>query len=123
MNPRGEEHTYLVADGAALKQAFVDIAPSVACRLVRESCRSFDDFDRILVHQATLPYLEEMLDVTGIPPSRVEVTVTTLGNMAAASLPVAFLQAVDRGAINRGDRVLWLGLASGISVGAMIMNV
>jgi 3-oxoacyl-[acyl-carrier-protein] synthase-3 len=122
MHPRGDEHTYLAADGAALKQAFVDIAPSIMCRLLRESGMSYERFDRILIHQATLPYLHEMLEVTGIPAERVELTVSTLGNMAASSLPVAFLQAVDRGAIERNNTVLWLGLASGISVAAMVMT-
>ena len=70
-----------------------------------------------------MPYLQEMLDVTGIPIDRVELTAPTHGNMAAASLPVAFAQAQARGAISRGDQVLWLGLASGISVGAMMMQV
>jgi 3-oxoacyl-[acyl-carrier-protein] synthase-3 len=122
MHPRGDEHTYLAADGAALKQAFVDIAPAIMCRLLRESNMSYDRFDRILIHQATLPYLHEMLDVTGIPADRVELTVSSFGNMAASSLPVAFLQAVDRGAIGRNNTVLWLGLASGISVAAMVMT-
>jgi 3-oxoacyl-(acyl-carrier-protein) synthase III len=123
MHPRGEEFTYLAADGAALKQAFVDLAPTVVCRLQRESGVSLDAFDRILVHQATLPYLHEMLAVSGIPPGRVELTVPALGNMAAASLPVAFVQAMRRGTITAGDNVLWLGLASGISVGAIMMHV
>jgi 3-oxoacyl-[acyl-carrier-protein] synthase-3 len=123
MHPRGEEFTYLFADGAALKQAFVDIAPEVVCRLLRESQTSFDSFDRIFIHQATLPYLDEMLEVARIPKDRVELTVPTLGNMAAASLPVAFAQAMQRGAIGPGAHVLWLGLASGISVGAMMMHV
>jgi fibrillarin-like rRNA methylase len=30
---------------------------------------------------------------------------------------------VERGAIRRGDRVMWLGLASGISVGMVIIDV
>lgn len=123
MHPRGEEYTYLFADGAALKQAFVDMAPAVVCRLLRESGTNFDQFDRILIHQATMPYLEEMLEVARIPADRVELTVQTLGNMAASSLPVAFAQGLDRGTISPGDNVLWLGLASGISVGAMMMHV
>jgi 3-oxoacyl-[acyl-carrier-protein] synthase III len=83
----------------------------------------FADFQRILVHQATLPYLDEMLEATGIPADRVECTVGDLGNMASASLPVAYSQARVRGAIRPGDRVMWLGLASGISVGVMMMEV
>jgi 3-oxoacyl-[acyl-carrier-protein] synthase-3 len=91
--------------------------------MMRESGLEFSDFQRILVHQATLPYLDEMLDATGIPADRVECTVGELGNMASASLPVAYSLAQARGAIKPGDRVMWLGLASGISVGLMMMEV
>ena len=52
---------------------------------------------------------------------KIEHTVADFGNMAAASLPVAFALARERGTIVDGDRVLWLGLASGISVGAVMM--
>ena len=123
MNPRGEEHTYLTVDGPRLKQAFIDLAPTVLPRMMHDAGMRFTDFDRILIHQATLPYLDEMLEATGIPADRVECTVGDLGNMASASLPVAYARAAARGAISPGDRVMWLGLASGISVGVMMMNV
>jgi 3-oxoacyl-(acyl-carrier-protein) synthase III len=123
LNPRGEEHGFLHADGARLRQAFVDIAPQVVRHLERESGVAFADFDRIFVHQATAPFLDDMLEVTGIPWDRVEHTIADFGNMASATLPVAYSRALERGAISRGDRVLWLGLASGISVGAMMMRV
>lgn len=122
MNPRGAEHTYLAVDGPRLKQAFIDLAPHVLPAMMKEAGMQFTDFARILVHQATVPYLDEMLAATGIPADRVECTVDELGNMASASLPVAYARAAARGAIAPGDRVLWLGLASGISVGVMMMN-
>ena len=121
-NPRGQEHGFLHADGARLKDVFVEVAPQMARLFEEESGVRLADFDRILVHQATTPYLDEMLAVTGIPSHRVEHTVAEFGNMAAASLPVAFARALDCGTIREGDRVLWLGLASGISIGAMMMN-
>ena len=123
MNPRGEEHTYLMVDGPRLKDAFIELGRTVLRGMMREADVTFGDFDRVLVHQATVPYLEEMLDVTGIPAELVEHTVADFGNMASASLPVAYTRAVARGAIAPGDRVLWLGLASGISVGAMMIDV
>jgi 3-oxoacyl-[acyl-carrier-protein] synthase-3 len=91
--------------------------------MMREAGVKFSDFSRILIHQATVPYLHEMLEVTGIPLDLVECTVADLGNMASASLPVGYVQAVQRGAICPGDRVMWLGLASGISVGMVMIDV
>lgn len=122
-HPRGEEFTYLRADGKRLKQAFIDLGPDLIPTMMREAGVTFSDFSRILIHQATLPYLHEMLDVTGIPPELVELTVSEFGNMASASLPVGYVRALERGVIRRGDRVMWLGLASGISVGMVMIDV
>ncbi|HSQ32088.1 MAG TPA: 3-oxoacyl-[acyl-carrier-protein] synthase III C-terminal domain-containing protein [Gemmatimonadaceae bacterium] len=122
-HPRGEEFTYLRADGKRLKQAFIDLGPDLIPTMMREAGVTFSDFSRILIHQATLPYLHEMLDITGIPPELVEFTVSEFGNMASASLPVGYVRALERGAMRPGDRVMWLGLASGISVGMVMIDV
>lgn len=113
----------LQADGAALKDAFLRHGPPLLRRSLCEAGLTLDAFDRVLVHQATLPYLDEMCAATGLPRDRVEVTVDALGNMASASLPVAFARARARGALADGDRVLWVGLASGIGVGILMCDV
>ena len=123
MHPRGDEHTFLRADGPRLKQAFIDLGPAIFERMMREAGVSFCDFARVLVHQASVPYLEEMLARVGLPSGLVEHTVGDLGNVASASLPVAYARAVARGAIRPGDRVMWLGLASGMSVGLILIDV
>ena len=123
MHPRGEEFTYLNADGTRLKQAFVDLGSEVVSRMMCEAKVKFADFRRIFVHQATRPYLDELLAITGIPADLVEHTVADLGNMASASLPVAYARAQARGAFGPGDRVMMLGLASGISLGAIMIDV
>ena len=47
----------------------------------REAGVGLDDFARILVHQATLSYLDEMCAATGIPRARVEITADVLGKL------------------------------------------
>jgi acyl-CoA:acyl-CoA alkyltransferase len=123
MFPRGEEHTYLRGDGAKLKQTFVEQGPTVFHAMMREAGVTWDDFDRIFVHQVSLPYHREMLAASGMPEQKVERTVECFGNMAAASLPVAFALARQRGTVRAGDRVMWLGMASGISVGVLMMDL
>lgn len=113
----------LQADGAALKDAFLRHGPALLRASLCEAGASMDDFARVLVHQATLPYLDEMCAAADIPRARVEVTADALGNMASASLPVAFARARARGALVPGDRALWIGLASGIGVGILMADV
>jgi len=123
MHPRGDEHTYIRADGPRLKVAFRDTGLPFLQRVMREADVRFTDFQRIFVHQVSLPYLHDMLSESGIPLDLVEVTIADLGNMAAASIPVAMARAFERGAIGPGDRVMCLGLASGISIGIVMIDL
>ena len=123
MHPRGDEYTYLQGDGARLKDTFVEHGPRLFGAMLRESGMRASDFTRVLVHQATVPYATELLALAGISSDVVEHTVAEFGNMASASLPVGYARALERGTIKEGDRVLFLGLASGISVGVMMVDV
>lgn len=123
MHPRGDEFTYLRANSSHLRRAFRELGLPFLRNALRKAQVSYTDFQRIFVHQVSLPYLNDMLAESGIPPDLVEVTVERLGNIAAASIPVAMAQAWDRGAIAPGDRVLCLGLASGISIGVVMMEL
>lgn len=123
MNPRGDEHTYLRANSSHLKRAFRELGLPFLRNALHKARVSYEDFRRIFVHQVSLPYLNDMLAESGIPVDRVEVTVEDLGNIAAASIPVGMARAWDRGAIGPGDRVLCLGLASGISIGVVMMDL
>jgi 3-oxoacyl-[acyl-carrier-protein] synthase-3 len=122
MHPRGDEFTYFRGDGTALKDIFVSLGPSFLREAMQSTGLRFEDFSRILVHQATLPFLETFLKVTKVPRQKVVLTLPDLGNMAAASLPVALSLAESRGEIRRGDKVLMIGLAGGISIGIVMFQ-
>jgi len=122
MHPRGEEFAYLAGDGPALKDAFIEHGPPMLRRLMARARIAFDDVDRIMVHQVGVPYHEEMLAASGIPAAKVEGTVACYGNMASASLPVAHAIAVAEGRVRTGQRVMWIGMASGMSVGLAVID-
>lgn len=123
MHPRGDEHAYLLGDGPALKDAFVADGPAILRTMLRDAALDFDDVDHIFVHQVGVPYHAEMLAATGIPAHKVRGTVAEYGNMASATIPVAHAMAVADGTVRPGDRVMWLGMASGISVALFIIDV
>ena len=50
-------------------------------------------------------------------------TVKDYGNLVSASLPTAISLSLDQGKVKKGDHVLVLGLASGISVGIMMIKL
>ena len=121
-HPRGDEFSYFRSDGTALRDAFVENGAGILERALAETGTCLSDYSRILVHQVAMPFLRVFIDVTGVPPEKVEVTLPEHGNIASTTLPVAFAQSVALDGIQPGDNVLWIGLASGISVGVMCMK-
>ena len=43
------------------------------------------------------------------------------GNMASASIPFAMSDAVDSGLLKKGDKIMLIGLAAGISISIQLM--
>jgi 3-oxoacyl-(acyl-carrier-protein) synthase III len=117
-HPRGEEHTYFTGDGHRLRGVFETIGSGILDRVRDRTGMEFNDYARILVHQVTMPYLEKFIEVTGVPKDRLDVTVTTLGNMASATLGVQLSRIHPE--LSPGDRVLFIGLGGGVSMMTMV---
>jgi 3-oxoacyl-[acyl-carrier-protein] synthase-3 len=119
MHPRGDEHTYFRGDGAQLFGAFAGLGTAVLHRALASMETDLDDWDVVLVHQVTVPMHRAFLRATGIESTRTVLLVDQLGNCASASLALQLHRAFESGRLGAGARVLWVGLAGGISVGVV----
>jgi 3-oxoacyl-[acyl-carrier-protein] synthase-3 len=117
-HPRGDEHTYFSGDGRLLREVFEKIGTEIIDRLFVRTGWEWDDFTKVLVHQVTMPYLERFIEMTGVPPHKLEVTLPELGNMASATIGVQ-LSRIDP-LLHKGDRVLFIGLGGGVSLMTMV---
>jgi 3-oxoacyl-[acyl-carrier-protein] synthase III len=120
-HPRGDEHTYFSGDGHTLRGVFEKVGVGILERLAHRTGWGWDDYARVLVHQVTLPYLQRFVEVTGVPPEKLEVTVPELGNLASATLGVQLSRV--RPQLRTGDRVLLIGLGGGVSLMTMVWEV
>jgi 3-oxoacyl-[acyl-carrier-protein] synthase-3 len=119
MHPRGDEFTYFQGDGARLGDAFAGLGTAVLERALAAMETDLDDWDVVLVHQVTVPLHRAFLRATGIDGARTVVLVDELGNCASASMALQLQCALDTGRLRAGSRALWVGLAGGISIGVM----
>ncbi|MCC5997394.1 MAG: ketoacyl-ACP synthase III [Oceanicaulis sp.] len=78
------------------------------------------DIDWFVPHQANQRILLGVSNRLGIPEERVISTVAMHGNTSAASIPLAFDQAVRDGRIKRGDLILMEALGGGFTWGAAL---
>lgn len=71
--------------------------------------------DKIICHQVGAPHRDTVLAAIGMPPDRDFSTFAHLGNIGTVSLPITAAIAQERGFLNAGDRVGFLGIGSGLN--------
>ncbi len=64
----------------------------------------------------------KLLQRLGIPKEKTVDILADYGNCVAASIPMALSIAAKEGRIQSGDRILLLGTASGLSIGAALIQ-
>ncbi|MDH5526033.1 MAG: ketoacyl-ACP synthase III [Nitrospirota bacterium] len=95
-----------------------------AARTVLEDAGGIKAHDLALVvpHQANMRILNAVAERLELPAGKVYVNLDRYGNTSAASVPLAFDEAVRAGRLERGDLVLMLAFGSGLTWGAALLR-
>ncbi len=81
------------------------------------------DVDWVVPHQANRRILDGTARKLGLAPERMVVTVDRHANTSAASVPLAFTEAVADGRIKKGDLVLLEAMGGGFTWGAALARL
>ena len=57
-----------------------------------------------------------------IPEGKMFINIGHLGNTVSASIPLALMDAIEKGLVQRGDKVLLLGTSAGLTLGAILFE-
>ncbi|WP_407572379.1 3-oxoacyl-[acyl-carrier-protein] synthase III C-terminal domain-containing protein [Deinococcus altitudinis] len=141
--PEGADHTRIRGGGSLLRPADPQVTPEdftfdmhglQVLKLASQVVPGFLErlrpglsaglpgIDRVIPHQASLAGLK-LMQRGGWPEDRTEVTLTHLGNVIAASLPLTLHQAVSQGRAKRGETLLMVGTGAGLTAGGVIWQL
>lgn len=120
--PRDESRSYFEINGARLREIFLALGPEPVHAALAKAGVGWEDVALVAVHQVARTYLDDVLRVLDVPVERTIVTITEHGNVASVTLPLQLVQAVQSGRLNRGDVVVLIGLAGGVSLGVMVLR-
>lgn len=81
-----------------------------------------NDVDWVIPHQANSRIIEAVAKHFGIPMTKVVQEIAEMGNISAASIPVAFKNALKDGRIQRGDLVLLTAFGAGVTSGSLLLR-
>jgi 3-oxoacyl-[acyl-carrier-protein] synthase III len=101
-----------------------------AVRTMTECCHealkhneiSPDQVDWLVPHQANVRILESVADYFKFPKEKVVIELHETGNTSAASIPVAFDLAKQRGEIKRGQLILLAAFGAGLTSGSVLLR-
>lgn len=92
------------------------IGMSGACAdVLAAQCLTPADIDLVVPHQANLRIIEAVARRAGLPMEKVFVNVHRYGNMSAATVPVALVEALEAGRVRAHDRLLLPAFGAGLT--------
>ncbi len=113
---------FLRMDGQAVFKFAVRALADVAKEVCELAGVAHSEVDWLIPHQANVRIIEATGKKMGLGMDRVIVTVDHHGNTSAASVPLAFDEAVRDGRIQRGQKVLVEGVGGGFTWGAALLE-
>lgn len=101
----------MVTDSRGLLLAGLDVAEAA----MKEASQDFDwdGIDHYIIHQVSTVHCDALAQRLGLDKDKIPLTFPTLGNIGPAAIPITLAMHQDE--IAKGDRVLVMGMGSGIN--------
>ncbi|MCB0076970.1 MAG: ketoacyl-ACP synthase III [Anaerolineales bacterium] len=112
----------LEMNGRAVFRFATKIMGKAADAAIQEAGLTREDIDLFIPHQANIRIIESAARQLKLPMEKVYVNIHRYGNTSAASIPVAFVEAVEEGRLKRGDNVVVVGFGGGLTWGAAVVK-
>jgi 3-oxoacyl-[acyl-carrier-protein] synthase-3 len=106
---------------AVFRQAGQLISPFLD-RFFEETGWTRESVRTVIPHQASAHAVNLLTSRLGFTEEQVFLNLRDRGNCVAASIPLAFAEAIEVGRIERGDRVLLAGTGAGLTLGALALT-
>lgn len=109
------DRDFMRTDAAAVLKNGVELARGTWQRFVGNLGWAATSVDKTICHQVGGPHRAAVLNAFGVPQEKDFSTYEYLGNIGTVSLPLTAALADERGFLNEGDKVGFLGIGSGLN--------
>ena len=109
-------------DGTAVFHFVIHTIPKFLQKACERHKTSLSDYDIVLFHQANKLFLDMIYNMLRIPMPKRFYCLESVGNISGASLPFTLAEAVRKGRVFPGAKVLLCGFGAGLSWGAVSLR-
>lgn len=113
---------FIKMNGSELFKHAVRIMADAAIEATRPIGLKAEDIHIVIPHQANVRILNAAAKRMGLSKDKIYLNIEKYGNMSAASIAVALVEAVEEGRIRKGDKILLDAFGGGLSWGAIVIE-
>ena len=111
----GQQAQFMATDSVSVLKYGVQLGRETWQVFLKEMDWAPAQVDRVICHQVGSGHQEAILNSLQVPKEKDYTTYRFLGNMGSAALPVTAAIADERGVLEAGQRVAFLGIGSGLT--------
>jgi len=113
---------HMLMDG---KEVFVfacDIIQRIINGLMTKTGITLDDVDHVVCHQANARIIRHVIRAMHAPEEKFFMNMEKLGNVSAASIPIALYEMQEKGLLHEGERLILAGFGGGLTWGGCVIS-
>ncbi len=99
------------------------VVPPMIRALLEKEHLMLQDIDLFVFHQANAQLLEIVRRKMKIPAEKFIIDMEKVGNTVSASIPIAFKNAMDKGLVKKGNKIMVCGFGIGLSWAGTIIEM
>jgi 3-oxoacyl-[acyl-carrier-protein] synthase-3 len=100
----------------------IKVLPQSIIDVLAEAELQPEDLDMLVPHQPSINILKIVAEQVGLPMSKVKTVMDQYANIAGASIPIALEDAISKGEIRVGDKIMLTAIGSGWTWGSILLN-
>lgn len=113
----------IIMDGREIFRNAVVQMGEAAERAAKDAGWDLADIDMLIPHQANLRIIDATARRLGLEESQVFTNIASYGNTSAASIPIAFSEAMDRGLVPASANLVFVAFGAGLTWGAAAVRM
>ncbi len=110
---------YIHMDGREVFRFATRVMGQAAREVLEMAGLTTEDVQWIIPHQANYRIIETAARYLRLPLDRFIINVDRYGNTSTASIPIATVEALEKGCIKTGDKIVFVGFGAGLTWGAL----
>lgn len=110
---------YIQMDGKEVFRFATRVMASATQEVLDAAGLNLEEIRWVIPHQANIRIIEAAARGLKLPMDRFIVNLERYGNTSTASIPIAMVEAIDKGQIKNGDKFVMVGFGAGLTWGAL----